>query len=167
MDIPFIHRASCTSTQDVALDLLATTPPPFAVTADTQTAGRGQRDRVWHSVSGNLHLTVALPWDGGDADIPAFALLLAKTLCHVIQGSIPQARLKLPNDIYIGNQKIAGMITQRHGNAMLVGIGVNITHAPLPTATCLRDHGITITGGSVARNITRALVALSPIKKHP
>jgi BirA family biotin operon repressor/biotin-[acetyl-CoA-carboxylase] ligase len=102
---------------------------------------------------------VALPWDGGDADIPAFALLLAKTLCRVIQGSIPQARLKLPNDIYIDDQKIAGMITQRHGNAMLVGIGVNIAHAPLPTATCLRDHGITITGDSVARNITRALVA--------
>ncbi|MFM7622233.1 MAG: biotin--[acetyl-CoA-carboxylase] ligase [Alphaproteobacteria bacterium] len=163
MDIPFIHRVSCTSTQDVALALLATMPPPFAVTADTQTAGRGQRDRLWHSVSGNLHLTVALPWDGGDADIPAFALLLAKTLCHVIQGSIPQARLKLPNDVYIGDQKIAGMITQRHGNAMLVGMGVNITHAPLTTATCLRDHGITITGDSVARDITRALVGPS----HP
>lgn len=160
MDIPFIHRASCTSTQDVALDLLSTTPPPFAVTADTQTAGRGQRDRVWHSVSGNLHLTVALPWDSGDADIPAFALLLAKRLCHVIQGSIPQARLKLPNDVYIGDQKIAGMITQRHGNAMLVGIGVNITHAPLPTATCFGDWGLATTGDSVAREIVRALLAL-------
>jgi BirA family biotin operon repressor/biotin-[acetyl-CoA-carboxylase] ligase len=137
--------------------MLLTTPPPFAVTADEQTAGRGQRDRVWHSVSGNLHLTVALPWQGEDTDIPAFALSLAKALHHVIQGYIPEARLKLPNDIYIGEKKIAGMITERHGNAMLVGIGVNIAHAPLATATCLRDGGVILTPQQLAGDVQRVL----------
>jgi BirA family biotin operon repressor/biotin-[acetyl-CoA-carboxylase] ligase len=137
--------------------MLLTTPPPFAVTADEQTAGRGQRDRVWHSVPGNLHLTVALPWQGEDTAIPAFALSLAKALHQVIQGYIPQARLKLPNDIYIGDKKIAGMITERHGNAMLVGIGVNITHAPLETATCFRDGGVILTPQQLASNLQRVL----------
>ena len=158
MVIPTVHRLSCSSTQDVAREMLLTTPPPFAVTADEQTAGRGQRDRVWHSVPGNLHLTVALPWQGEDTAIPAFALSLAKALHQVIQGYIPQARLKLPNDIYIGEKKIAGMITERHGNAMLVGIGVNIAHAPLETATCLRDGGVDAAPGALAIKITTLLL---------
>ena len=137
-----IHLQTCTSTQDVAKQLLSSTPAPFFVTSDVQTNGYGQRGRIWESMSGNLHVTFVVPWQKDDSQIPTFAITIATILHDTIKYYIPAAKLKLPNDIYINDKKIAGMITEKYNNQMLIGIGINIKNAPISTATCMYDHEI-------------------------
>lgn len=39
-------------------------------------------------------------------------------------------RLKWPNDLLVGEAKLAGILLERHANAVVVGIGVNLAQAP-------------------------------------
>lgn len=63
------------------------------------------------------------------------------------------ARLKWPNDLLIGDAKCAGILMERTGNAIVIGIGVNLVSAPelpdRPTAA-LADKGVIIDRDSFA-----------------
>jgi BirA family biotin operon repressor/biotin-[acetyl-CoA-carboxylase] ligase len=54
--------------------------------------------------------------------------------------------LKWPNDLLIDGAKISGILLERTGDAIVVGIGVNLAHHPTDTdrrATSLTAHGAT------------------------
>lgn len=56
------------------------------------------------------------------------------------------ARLKWPNDILIGERKLGGILAEQSGDAIVVGVGVNVLGAepdlPVPTATSLELHRV-------------------------
>jgi BirA family biotin operon repressor/biotin-[acetyl-CoA-carboxylase] ligase len=102
------------------------------VLADTQTAGRGRRGRHWYSPpTRNLYCSIILRPDQSQAGyltiIPlASALAVADAIADV--GRI-QCRLKWPNDIMIGDKKVAGILCESAGGksatVVVVGIGIN------------------------------------------
>jgi BirA family biotin operon repressor/biotin-[acetyl-CoA-carboxylase] ligase len=103
--------------------------PPVAVITNSQTDGIGSRGNSWIGVDGNLFLSFALDIN----DIPRdtkieslsiyFSYLMKMTLCDM--GSL--AIFKWPNDIYIQDKKIGGIITNLIQNRIVVcGIGLNI-----------------------------------------
>jgi biotin-[acetyl-CoA-carboxylase] ligase BirA-like protein len=59
------------------------------------------------------------------------------------------ARLKWPNDLLVGERKLAGILVERIGGAMVVGIGLNVGlragELPVPTATSLAIEGAPLT----------------------
>ena len=101
---------------------------PLGVVADVQTAGVGSRNNSWNSKEGNLFVSFALKLSELPADLPLesasiyFSFLLKETLSEL--GS--KVFLKWPNDLYIGESKIGGMITNIVGDTLVCGVGVNL-----------------------------------------
>lgn len=110
--------------------------------ADRQSAGRGRQGREWFDGAGNfMGSTVVRP---GPGDPPAHTLAFAAALAlyDAVLPLLPDPRalvLKWPNDLLLGVGKLAGILLEREGDAVVVGIGVNLAAAPAlsdrPSAT--------------------------------
>lgn len=118
----------------------------LVVTAEEQSAGRGRRGRVWHSPSGNLHASLLLDAGPSAAAAPQLtfvaAVALRDALAELALGA--DFRVKWPNDILCDGAKIAGMLLEREGPLIILGVGVNIIacpESPLYPATYLRRTG--------------------------
>ena len=110
---------------------------PHAVSTKIQTDGIGSRGNSWTGIEGNLFLSFALSLDDLPKDLKLesasiyFAYLLKDTLLEL--GS--SAWLKWPNDFYIDDLKIGGMITNIVGDTLVCGVGLNILSSPKEFAT--------------------------------
>lgn len=101
--------------------------------ADRQNAGRGRQGRVWFDGAGNF-MGSTVVWPGqGDPPLGTLALVAGLALLDAVAPLIPpphQARLKWPNDLLIGAAKLSGILLEGAGEAVIVGIGVNLAQAP-------------------------------------
>lgn len=101
--------------------------------ADRQTAGRGRQGRAWTSPTGNFYGSTLVRLRPSDP--PAASLSLAAGVAlHEAAGAyladpVP-LRLKWPNDLLLSGAKLAGILLERVESAVIVGIGVNLAHAP-------------------------------------
>jgi len=120
--------AEATSTSSLAANL----PPWTAVRADVQTAGRGRTGRFWVSDENGLWLSAVLPTPGAPACWSLLPLAAGWAVLGVIRGlGLPQARLRWPNDILVGRQKLAGILVDRFSaDTAVVGIGLNVSNRP-------------------------------------
>ena len=131
-----VHRHDLIgSTNDEALRLARDgAPDGTIVVARQQSAGRGRQGRVWISPSGNLYVSYLVRTGRFPGFAPAraaeigfvAALAVADTLDTIVAGS----RLKWPNDVLLAGAKIAGILTEMTGDAIVIGIGINIAHSP-------------------------------------
>jgi BirA family biotin operon repressor/biotin-[acetyl-CoA-carboxylase] ligase len=98
---------------------------------DHQTAGRGRLDRRWDAPSG-ANLLVSLlfhivPNDPGE--LTRRVGLAAVDACREVADVV--AVLKWPNDVLVGDRKLAGILAQRSAaGAVVVGLGLNVRWAP-------------------------------------
>lgn len=146
-------------------------PEGFTVVADEQTEGRGRLGRAWISPYGaGLAMSVVLRPHMPEA---AWGWLPLATGLAVVEGLAAQgleAALKWPNDVVVdgdardgspGPRKLAGLLAERVGPAVVVGIGVNVDlgadEAPVPRATSTRLEGADV---SRERLCVDVLVAL-------
>lgn len=126
-----IRFSTLPSTSDTARQMAQQdTPLPFCVTAGQQTAGRGQRGRVWESPLGNLYATFALPCPALPPGLASLAVALAvrDTLSDHLSAS--RLRLKWPNDVLLDGAKVAGILLETMPGVLLAGIGINLAQAP-------------------------------------
>jgi BirA family transcriptional regulator, biotin operon repressor / biotin---[acetyl-CoA-carboxylase] ligase len=100
--------------------------------AEQQTGGRGRMGRSWASPPGNLYASTIVRLQPHDPAAPTLALVAAVALVDVVRAYTPcvEAVIKWPNDLLIGGAKIAGILLERAGDAVVVGIGVNLAHHP-------------------------------------
>lgn len=102
--------------------------------ADRQSAGRGRAGRVWSDGYGNFMGSTVVLLRGSDP-LPQTLALVAGLAVHETVSSIAPGladlRLKWPNDVLVGEAKLAGILLERHGDAVVVGIGVNLAQAPV------------------------------------
>jgi BirA family biotin operon repressor/biotin-[acetyl-CoA-carboxylase] ligase len=121
------------STNDRALELAVLPKNAFAVViAEEQTAGRGRRGAPWHSPPGSgLWMSVVLPWSQPK---PHVTLLVGIAVAEAIEEATGGLRvgIKWPNDLVRGRKKIAGVLCESAGNAVVAGMGVNLR--PLESA---------------------------------
>jgi BirA family biotin operon repressor/biotin-[acetyl-CoA-carboxylase] ligase len=112
--------------------------------AEAQTAGRGRMGRRWISPPrAGLTFSVLLrPYGVPAALLGWLPLLTGAAVAAALPAVIPAApRLKWPNDVLVGSAKLGGVLAERSGSAVVVGIGINVTQhkAELPEgATSLR-----------------------------
>ncbi len=139
-----VCRLSCVeSTQVEARRLIAAGQGDGAlVVAESQTAGRGRFAREWQSPAGNLYVSFILRPPMPLAEWPQVMMLAALALSETFDDlGVAQAAIKWPNDILVGESKVAGMLSEVAGAHLILGIGVNV-NAPVPTdlphATSLR-----------------------------
>jgi BirA family biotin operon repressor/biotin-[acetyl-CoA-carboxylase] ligase len=101
--------------------------------ADRQSAGRGRAGRQWSDGLGNFMGSTVAVLRAGDPPGPTLSLVagvaLHRTLTAQI-GTVPGMALKWPNDVLVGGAKLAGILLERTGDNVVVGIGVNLAQAP-------------------------------------
>lgn len=132
------------STASTNLDLLADDDAPdrCVLVAEMQTAGRGRLDRTWTSPRGaGLTFSVLLRPAVPAATWGWLPLLAGVALHDAISAYVP-VRLKWPNDLLDADGgKLAGILAQTAGAAVVIGIGLNVTtrrdELPVPTASSL------------------------------
>ncbi len=100
--------------------------------AERQSSGRGRMGRAWQSPTGNLYASTLIRLRAGDPPPATLALVAGVVLAEIIQAYAPRASvaIKWPNDILIGGAKLAGILLERAGDAIVIGIGVNLAHHP-------------------------------------
>ena len=117
------------------------------VVVEHQTAGRGRMDRTWETppraaLTFSLVLRPIVP----AGDWPWLPLLTGHTVAKTLRGlGYAAAAVKWPNDVLIGDRKVAGILVERvdtpHGPAAVVGVGLNVSlteeELPIPEATSL------------------------------
>jgi BirA family transcriptional regulator, biotin operon repressor / biotin---[acetyl-CoA-carboxylase] ligase len=102
--------------------------------ADRQTGGRGRMGRVWQDGAGNFMGSGVVHLRGGDPPAASLAFVAGLALLEALRpvvGDNVDLRLKWPNDVMIGNAKLAGILLEREGDAVVVGIGVNLASSPV------------------------------------
>lgn len=129
-----LHHNEVTSTQDVA-DKLARggAEEGLVVIAEKQTSGRGRRGRTWSSPDkSGIYLSVLLRPDLKPIHIIQIPLVAGVAVARAIQSITPlKPSIKWPNDIYIGNKKVAGILTEVNCDIdtvhyIVLGIGINV-----------------------------------------
>lgn len=99
--------------------------------AERQTGGRGRLGRSWASPPGNLYASTLVRIRPSDPPAATLALVAAVALEETVSAYAPgMALLKWPNDVLIHGAKVSGVLLERAGNAVVIGIGVNLAHHP-------------------------------------
>lgn len=177
-----IHLPEVRSTNTYLLDLLRNSEQPNLYTVCTycQTAGRGQAGNAWESEPyQNLTFTTLFDMQGRAADeqfalsmlVPLAIVEVLREQCHI------EASIKWPNDIYVGDEKICGILIEgvisggeiRQAIAG-VGLNVNQTHflsdAPNPTSASIltgRTFNLDVLMQAVVDTFERLLPLLNDV----
>jgi BirA family transcriptional regulator, biotin operon repressor / biotin---[acetyl-CoA-carboxylase] ligase len=137
--------------------------------AEAQTAGRGRLDRRWTAPPrSGLTFSVLLRPDVGLGWLPLLAGVAVVGALRgfaevegVPRGRMGDAALKWPNDVLIGERKLGGILAERVGGAVVIGIGLNVSlradELPTPNATSLALEGAPADRDPVLRAILREL----------
>ena len=109
-------------------------PEGLVAVADFQTAGRGRRGRGWVAPPGaSLLVSVLLRPSLAPERTPVVSMACGVAMAAAITrvaGFTPG--LKWPNDLVVGDRKLAGILAERDGDAVVVGIGVNVEWHEFP-----------------------------------
>jgi BirA family transcriptional regulator, biotin operon repressor / biotin---[acetyl-CoA-carboxylase] ligase len=102
-------------------------PGGLVVTAEEQSAGRGRRGRSWFGPAGSSLLYSALlrPFDGD----PLLALAAPIAVCEAAEEVAPvRCQVKWPNDVWIEDRKVAGILVEARPeeSRAVIGIGINV-----------------------------------------
>jgi len=133
-----IRFDSIDSTNSEALRRLPEFDDMTVLWALEQTAGRGQRGNSWFSAPGeNLTFSVVLkrPFRAADAHFLNYAI--AEAVADYLSSHGILASVKWPNDVYIGKNKISGILIENslvgdHLAASVVGVGFNVNQREFP-----------------------------------
>jgi BirA family biotin operon repressor/biotin-[acetyl-CoA-carboxylase] ligase len=129
-----IHRPVVETTMELARREAAEgAPHGTLVLAEEQTAGRGRRGRSFHSPPGeNLYFTLVLRLP--TALHRRLPVAVPVAVCEAVRAEGLDARIKWPNDVWVGERKLAGMLidAESDGQGFLAypGIGINVNGDP-------------------------------------
>lgn len=156
---------------DAAAAVRAGAAEGLVIVAELQTAGRGRADRTWQApLRSGLAVSVLLrppfPRD-------TWGWLPLLTGLAVVSPLAPISGLDLglrwPNDVLVGERKLAGLLAEVVDDAVVVGLGLNVSlradELPVPTATSLAIEASTVTDRepvlrAVLRDLERCYLAL-------
>jgi BirA family biotin operon repressor/biotin-[acetyl-CoA-carboxylase] ligase len=104
-------------------------PEGLVVVAEHQRSGRGRLDRVWTSPPrAGLTFSVLLRPDVPDVRWSWLPLLAGLAVAEALEDmSGVEVGLKWPNDLLVDERKVGGILVERHGDAAVVGVGINVT----------------------------------------
>jgi BirA family transcriptional regulator, biotin operon repressor / biotin---[acetyl-CoA-carboxylase] ligase len=122
---PYRYEQSCPSTQR----LLAADDPEGAVAvADEQTEGRGRLGRSWNAPPGtSILVSILLRPDVEPPRLPELSIVGGRAVATAIEAETGVAAgIKFPNDVLIGDRKVAGILAEASDDRVVLGIGINV-----------------------------------------
>lgn len=115
---------------DLIARAAANAPEGLWLRAEVQTGGKGRQGRAWMSPPGNLYASTLVRLNSSDPPAPTLALVSAVALYEAVSIYTDSVRIKWPNDLVAGGAKLAGILLERSGDAVVIGFGVNLAHHP-------------------------------------
>jgi BirA family biotin operon repressor/biotin-[acetyl-CoA-carboxylase] ligase len=122
-------------------------PHGAVLVAQMQTAGRGRRGRQWLSPPGaGLWLSIVLRpgWPPERLPLLTFAVALAG-LDAIEMAAGLRGTAKWPNDLLVAGRKVAGILLEKEGDAVVAGIGINARQRPGDFPPELRESAASLT----------------------
>jgi BirA family biotin operon repressor/biotin-[acetyl-CoA-carboxylase] ligase len=101
--------------------------------ADRQTGGRGRQGRSWLDAPGNFMGSTVVHVSSQDPPAASLSFVAALAVYETVLarlGNPRELQLKWPNDVLLGGGKFCGLLLEREGASVVVGIGVNLASAP-------------------------------------
>ncbi|MGK3138707.1 bifunctional biotin--[acetyl-CoA-carboxylase] ligase/biotin operon repressor BirA [Pantoea trifolii] len=164
------------STNQYLLDRMDKLPSGYACIAEYQQAGRGRRGRKWFSPFGsNLYMSMYWRLEQGPAAAMGLSLVIGIIMAEVIQSlGAPNVRVKWPNDLYLNDRKLAGILVELTGKTgdaaqIVIGAGVNLLMRSEGTAEInqgwinLQEAGVGIDRNELAAKLINSLREALPI----
>jgi BirA family biotin operon repressor/biotin-[acetyl-CoA-carboxylase] ligase len=158
------YHASISSTQDRARELARNGAGPTVVVADQQTAGHGRGEKSWLSEPG-ASLLASWTFRPAPAEPGLFTLLAGVAVLKALRPfGVADRGLKWPNDVWLTNGKIAGVLAHGTADHLVIGIGINVSQRELPraiadTATTLARAGHDVDRLALLARVTEELDA--------
>jgi BirA family biotin operon repressor/biotin-[acetyl-CoA-carboxylase] ligase len=110
-----------------------------AVLAESQTRGRGRRQRSWYSpAGGNIYLSLGWRFDPAPPHLTTLPLVAGVCVCRALErAGLHNHGIKWPNDILVGGLKLAGILVETQSDAgraviAVIGIGLNVRMPKTP-----------------------------------
>jgi len=105
---------------------------PIAIVTQNQTDGIGSRNNTWEGKKGNLFFSFVVSKDYLPLDllIQSSSIYFSYLFKDILQQQGSNVWLKWPNDFYIDDKKIGGMISNIVENFLVCGIGLNLQSSP-------------------------------------
>lgn len=158
------------STNQYLLDRLMDLDSGDSCVAEYQQAGRGRRGRNWFSPFGtNLYLSMYWCLSQGPAACVGLSLAVGIAIAEVLHRSgADQVKVKWPNDLYLRDKKLAGILVELTGKTgdtahVVIGIGLNLMMPKIATGPInqgwinLQEAGIPVERNSLVVQIIQAL----------
>jgi BirA family transcriptional regulator, biotin operon repressor / biotin---[acetyl-CoA-carboxylase] ligase len=136
------HLETYPSTNTWALENLETLKDGDVVFTEQQTAGRGQHGRTWQSPQGVLTASFILESVLLSGFSLAAGLAVIFAVEDLISDLVGKLQLKWPNDLYVAERKLGGILCEAKGQKLVIGIGLNC-RAELPVAEAISLHQLT------------------------
>jgi BirA family biotin operon repressor/biotin-[acetyl-CoA-carboxylase] ligase len=142
-------------------------PAGLVLAAGHQTAGRGRLDRRWEAPPG-ANLLVSVLFRPGTPPTEWFrcAMALAVAACAACRDLGVDAEVKWPNDLVVGDDKLAGVLAETDGaGAVVVGLGLNVgwpAAGEYPGAVSLAALGVEVSADDLLGRIVAHLDACGP-----
>ena len=146
------------STNQYLLERMNTLHTGDACVAEYQQAGRGRRGRQWFSPFGaNLYLSMYWRLDQGPAAAMGLSLVIGIVIAEVLQQlGAEDVRVKWPNDLYLNDRKLAGILVEMTGKTgdaaqIVFGAGINLAMRS-PDANVVNQGWINLQEAGIAIN---------------
>ncbi|VAY86569.1 Biotin-protein ligase [hydrothermal vent metagenome] len=103
---------------------------PILIYTHNQTQGIGSRQNEWHGIKGNLFFSFALDCNmlADDLPLPSISIYFGYIIKDILSSLGSSLVLKWPNDLYLDNKKIGGLITNKKTDFIVVGVGINLVN---------------------------------------
>lgn len=160
--IRFVDQTGSTNADLIALG--AEAREGAWLVARRQAAGRGRAGREWEGGAGNFMGSTVVALRPGDPPPQTLALVTGLAVWEAVADVAPDLkhRLKWPNDVLVDEAKLAGILLERAGDIVVVGIGVNLARAPQVqgrATTALAEHGVVVTTDDFADKLADRFAA--------
>ncbi len=143
--VSFVDECSSTQEDLIASLRLGVITPPYTLVASRQTKGVGSRGNRWESMDGNLYFSFCIDSSSLTSDLPSSSasIYFAFLMNEYLKSCGSKIWLKWPNDFYLDDKKIGGVITTKIKSVYICGMGINLKTSPRYSNVLDIDHGAT------------------------
>ncbi|MDE0861569.1 MAG: biotin--[acetyl-CoA-carboxylase] ligase [Akkermansiaceae bacterium] len=121
------------------------------VLTERQTAGRGRRGQAWSCPPGeSLACSFLLRPEEPMQLWSRFSLVAGLAVAEALDGFGLAAEVKWPNDVWVHERKICGILVESAGDSVVIGIGLNINTLKFPEDLVHPATSIALENGEVA-----------------
>ncbi|MEO7564909.1 MAG: biotin--[acetyl-CoA-carboxylase] ligase [Sphingomicrobium sp.] len=153
--------ASAASTNDSLIGEAGAVEGDWLVALD-QLRGKGRQGREWTSVPGNFAGSTLVQLRSGDPPAQSLSMVASLALAEAVDAAVPNQPLllKWPNDLLLNGAKLAGILLERRGDKVVIGIGVNLAAAPVLEGRRAAHLGARVTPAAFAPILASAMARM-------